>query len=48
MYFIFNYVKFGQNASFKPNPDSGRCFDFGSHGRTGCDNGWSIGQWIPR
>jgi len=46
--YVNKYVKFGQNSSFKPNPDSGRCFDFGSSGRTGCDNGWSIGQLIPR
>jgi hypothetical protein len=46
--FLSKYPKFGQNTSFKPNPDSGRCFDFGSHGRTGCDNGWSVGQLIPR
>jgi hypothetical protein len=45
---LSKYPKLGQNVSFKPNPDSGRCFDFGSHGRTGCDNGWSIGQLIPR
>jgi hypothetical protein len=44
-----NYVKFEtRNVSFKPNPDPDRCFDFGSHGRTGCDNGWSIGMLTKR
>lgn len=43
-----NYVPFNRNVSSKPINDFGRCFDFGSDGRTGCDNGWSIVQIIPR
>lgn len=37
-----NAVIYGQNASVQPNNDAGRCFDFGSQGRTGCDNSWSV------
>jgi hypothetical protein len=35
-------VTYDQSLSARPNSDAGKCFDFGSDGRTGCDNGWSI------
>jgi hypothetical protein len=43
-------VKFNRNLSAHPIPDGNQdaMFDFGSSGRTGSANGWSIVKLIPR
>jgi hypothetical protein len=43
-----SYVPFNKNISAKPIKESNKCFDFGSDGRTYCDNQWSIVQIVPR
>ena len=48
--FFSKYPKFGQNLSAHPIPDGNgdAMFDFGSSGRTGSANGWSIVKLVPR
>lgn len=36
------YVPWGTNLETRPVNDAGKCFDFGSDGRTNCSNGWSV------
>jgi hypothetical protein len=35
-------------VSAKPMHNLGKCFDFGSSGRTDCGNGWSFVKLVPR
>lgn len=35
-------ITYGRNIEARPINDAGKCFDFGSKGRTGCNNGWTV------